>query len=777
MRIRELLTCTLAGGLTTMASGQCAQWEPGLPDGGMVGNVYSMISFDFDGAGPNPSELVAGGSLLPGGYGSHLVARFDGQYWRPVKDNTLITGGAVLSMVSFNGQLTVGGMFSLIHGTLANNVGRWNGTDWAGMGQGFNDNVNALAVHNGELYAGGQFTASGTTQLNRIAKWNGTAWVSVGGGMTSQFTPEVFALASINGRLYAGGYFQQAGGVPATNLAGWNGTAWSALGDPNTPVHTLATYSNASVGSARLFVGGQFFQIAGMPFTRTAVVRFDPVNGNIWSSWTAPLNGSRCEHLNVVSAGINSFQVNAVFSDSNGRGSVYRVVNNAWTLLSTPDIDARCVLTRSGSLLSGNSLDSDFGVLSYNGTSWTPVASNAYPRPIKAMATTPSGDILATNSDYPALSDQTRILRRDAETGAWTTEIEWTGIPRSFGEILPLTDSQFLVIDNLARQVRSWNGTTLTNLGNIGNGTINALERMPNGDIIAAGRFSAASGAPVVNVARWIGNLWFPIGGLGNLSDSVEDLELTSSGDLYACGEFLTPATRVARWNGVNWEALGSGVDSRAYVIEELADGSIAFGGTFQSAGGVPARGVARWNGTTWSSLGAGVTDASLSFFVNSLLTMPSGDLLAGGYFNTMGGQTVNHVARWDGAAWHSLGQGIDTNPGSSAVTSLTQAGPYSVAVGGIFPGPIGADSANFAIYTIPPGPCCDSIDFNNDTSLFDIQDIDAFLSAFSEGPCIPVTAVCNDVDFNNDGSLFDPCDVDSFILLFSEGPCTLCGV
>ncbi len=73
-------------------------------------------------------------------------------------------------------------------------------------------------------------------------------------------------------------------------------------------------------------------------------------------------------------------------------------------------------------------------------------------------------------------------------------------------------------------------------------------------------------------------------------------------------------------------------------------------------------------------------------------------------------------------------------------------------------------------------GPTCDTIDFNNDTSLFDPQDIDAFLSVYSEGPCIPDTATCNDIDFNNDGSVFDPCDIDSFLLQFSEGPCTLCG-
>jgi hypothetical protein len=30
----------------------------------------------------------------------------------------------------------------------------------------------------------------------------------------------------------------------------------------------------------------------------------------------------------------------------------------------------------------------------------------------------------------------------------------------------------------------------------------------------------------------------------------------------------------------------------------------------------------------------------------------------------------------------------------------------------------------------------------------------------------------CDDIDFNNDGSLFDPMDVDAFLSVFSEGPC-----
>ncbi len=81
--------------------------------------------------------------------------------------------------------------------------------------------------------------------------------------------------------------------------------------------------------------------------------------------------------------------------------------------------------------------------------------------------------------------------------------------------------------------------------------------------------------------------------------------------------------------------------------------------------------------------------------------------------------------------------------------------------------------SGNLAI--TPQG--CDSIDFNNDTSIFDPQDIDAFLSVYSEGPCVPDTATCSDIDFNNDTSVFDPCDIASFLQVYGEGACALCPV
>jgi hypothetical protein len=113
----------------------------------------------------------------------------------------------------------------------------------------------------------------------------------------------------------------------------------------------------------------------------------------------------------------------------------------------------------------------------------------------------------------------------------------------------------------------------------------------------------------------------------------------------------------------------------------------------------------------------------------------------------------------------------LNTIPGAGDGTSATYAG-WDNLTGGLF-------QANGPALVVFPaaGVVCNDIDVNNDESSFDPTDIDAFLSVFSEGDCIPVTAICDDIDFNNDGSLFDPCDIDSFLLVFSEGPCTLCGV
>ncbi len=118
-------------------------------------------------------------------------------------------------------------------------------------------------------------------------------------------------------------------------------------------------------------------------------------------------------------------------------------------------------------------------------------------------------------------------------------------------------------------------------------------------------------------------------------------------------------------------------------------------------------------------------------------------------------------------------GVGVVSGSASSQVTVSSLVSSSTAAFRCVVSNTCGPLNSNAATLTVGQ---CDCIDVNNDSSLFDPQDIDAFLSVFGEGPCIPETATCNDIDFNNDGSLFDPCDIDSFLVVFGEGPCTLCG-
>mgnify|MGYP000908403778 CR=1 FL=1 len=82
-------------------------------------------------------------------------------------------------------------------------------------------------------------------------------------------------------------------------------------------------------------------------------------------------------------------------------------------------------------------------------------------------------------------------------------------------------------------------------------------------------------------------------------------------------------------------------------------------------------------------------------------------------------------------------------------------------------------DMTVFTYICPPPGPVCDSIDFNNDGLFPDTADIDDFLSVFSGGPCSTApTPGCNDIDFNNDTLFPDTSDIDSLLSVFSGGPC-----
>jgi hypothetical protein len=177
------------------------------------------------------------------------------------------------------------------------------------------------------------------------------------------------------------------------------------------------------------------------------------------------------------------------------------------------------------------------------------------------------------------------------------------------------------------------------------NSWVDALAVMPGGDLIAAGNFTLAGGVACSRIARWDGVVWSPLG--TGMDAWVEALTVTATGQLVAGGMFATAGgvvcNGVARWNGATWSALGGGVaGGRVEVLASLPDTSLVAGGTFTMAGGAPIAHLARWDGNSWSAPGGGVDGP-----VEALHVPLSGDVIAGGTFAQAGASPASRLAVW----------------------------------------------------------------------------------------------------------------------------------
>lgn len=246
-----------------------------------------------------------------------------------------------------------------------------------------------------------------------------------------------------------------------------------------------------------------------------------------------------------------------------------------------------------------------------------------------------------------------------------------------------------------AKGIARWNGSQWSALGSGVNDTVYALAVDDRGNLYAGGYFTSAGGVEANCIAKWNGGRWSALGeGLSGRNDPqlppiVTALAVDRNGNLYAGGSFTTAdrihAANIAKWNGIKWSALGTGMNSIVLSLTFDRNENLYAGGWFTSAGEVAARYIAKWNGIYWSDLESGMNAGVISLSVDE-----SGNLYAGGCFTTAGGLVANHVAKWNGSGWSALGSGIDPGPdpenSSIVVYCLVSGRDGSLLVGGQFP-------------------------------------------------------------------------------------------
>jgi hypothetical protein len=747
---------TQVGDLVLILGAPCEpDWIPtfgGLPGLGW-GGAYCATVFDA-GLGAGPELIVGGGFKVAGGIVVNRIVRWDGDHWWPLGDGMT---GTVFALAVFDAgsgpRLIAGGSFLYAGTGPAFRVAQWDGHTWSPMGAGTNGTVYELLVEQdpagGEpaLFAGGAFTHTGLQPVSNIARWDGTAWSSLGTGMSGP-SSRVTDLARFDRPdgsghwLVAAGVFEMAGGFPANNIAAWDGSNWSPLGAGlGKFVSDLCVYSAVGSPSQVLVACGSFSLAGGLPASRIA--QWDGDNWSPLGSGLSTFNGASAMGVHDHGAGGGPFLlVSGTFPTAGGiAANGFAQWNGAsWSVPGTeggvaqvqqfvyyqlPTAAAPELFAVGESQFAGGQPANSIARL--EGSSWKPVKGGLHEEVNGLLSHddgSGAGPALYVSGDFLASDNlPDRGLVRWGLNG-WSPvgdgPLTSVGALESFddgsgGPPQLIAAGGFSVSGGgVSNFIASWDGQQWKEMGGGMNGWVYALATFDDGSgagpcLIAGGDFTVAGGLTANRVARWDGAAWTPMG--NGMDQGVRALKVVEDGPwatptLVAGGLFhyamysFTPLLGIARWNGADWEAIGSGVNGAVFALEVLEGGdeggpALVAGGSFSSAGSVSAARVAKWNGTSWSAMGTGMGDTVMALARFRPPGESTARLFAGGQFTQSGSffTPLPFLAYFKSGSWWQLDAGLSHPVSSLAVHDDGQGAGEALYIGGGFDTSPGGDS------------------------------------------------------------------------------------
>jgi hypothetical protein len=763
-----------------------AQGVFGLP--GVNRDVHAMTTWD-DGRGE--ALYICGNFETVGSVQASNIARWDGQQWEPLGGGTSLFTYAMCVFDDGTGEkLYAGGNFGSAGGHRASGIARWDGQAWGPVGAGFFGGVDSLAVYDDgsgpALYAGGNLNRStgGPYSLKGVARWDGANWNPVGVGLGLYFV-EVRAMVVFDDgsgpALYAAGEFGILGDRRTANhIARWDGTSWEPLEGPSgigldDTAFALAVYDDGT-GEA-LYVGGRFQQAGGVP--ARGVARWD---GSNWSGLDDGFQGVALDmHVHDDGSGPALFVGGYLTPTGEPVESVAKWDGQRWIALDArmdERVDAMAVYDDgSGAKLyvgglfdvAGDAFAG--GLATWDGDAWatvaTPGQSAGMDNEVRAFATHDDGAGEAlfaggffefaggVRANHVARWDGQRwsALGQGLDAGA----VALASFDDGTGEAL-YAGGYFTTAGGVpARGVARWDGAAWSAVGTGEgfDGLVSALAVHDDGTgpaLYAGGEFLRVDGRTAQNVARWDGVRWSPVA--SGVPAEVFCLHVFDDGTgpaLYAGGDDFTPPgtpnNGVLRWDGRQWSALSTPLDGEAYDMATYDDGrgrALYIVGRLWVAGRPETTNIVRWDGARFEAVGGGLSNIAYAAHVFDAGDGAGPGLVVGGAFSSMYGGPGNYVARWDGRSWRPLGSGMDgSTPTVRALHAHDDGSGPALYAGGRFAIAGGHAASRIARYGCAAPPCPADVDGDGALTVMDFL---AFQMLFDAGDAR--------ADFDGDGAL-----------------------